>query len=68
MKIIKNEGSIDRVVRLILAVVLFLVGVLSLNGAWQILFYILSVVMLITAILGFCGLYKLFGIDTNTKK
>ena len=68
MKIEKNENKTDRIIRGVLAVVFFLVAMFWSTGAVQVILYVLAVVMLITAVAGFCGLYKLFGIDTNIKK
>lgn len=65
MKIEKNEGKIDRIIRFLLSIVFFSLATLSFEGALQIIFYILSVVMLFTAATGFCGIYKLFNINTN---
>ncbi len=61
----KNEGVIDRLIRVIFAEVFFLLAWFWFGGAVQIVFYILGFVMLVTAITGFCGLYKIFGINTN---
>jgi len=66
MKLIKNEGSLDRLIRVILAEVLFILGFFWLGGFWQIVFYVLAFVALFTAATGFCALYLLFKI--NTKK
>ena len=60
----KNEGEIDRVVRIILAVLFFALAWFWLKGLAQTIFYILSAVSLITGIVGFCGVYKIFGIST----
>ena len=68
MKFTKNESVMDRWIRAILAIVLFLVAIFWLRGGWQILFYILAVISLFTALTGFCALYKLFGIATNRGK
>lgn len=61
----KNEGVIDRLIRVILAEVFFLLAWFWFGGVAQIVFYILGFMMLITAIMGFCGLYKIFGFSTN---
>jgi len=61
----KNEGIIDRLMRVIIAEVFFLLAWFWFEGAVQIVFYILGFIMLITAVIGFCGLYKIFGINTN---
>lgn len=61
---LRNEGSLDRVIRLILGGVLFLLAFFWLGGIGQIVFYILAVVMFLTAAVGFCPLYKISGIST----
>jgi uncharacterized membrane protein HdeD (DUF308 family) len=60
-----NEGTTDRLIRLILGVVLIIIGwpVLG-NNTLGIILDIIGVILLITGITGFCGLYKIFGIDT----
>ncbi len=65
----KNESGLDRIGRVILAIVFFFLGGYVLNGVFSTVAYALSLVMLVTAATGFCLLYKLFGIDTtkNTK-
>lgn len=60
----KNEGSVDRLLRLLVAEILILGAYFWLGGAWQIVFYIVGAISLITAITGFCALYKVFGIKT----
>jgi len=65
MKIIKNESVIDRMVRVILSVIFFLLAFFWLAGITKIIFYILAVIILFTAITGFCALYKILKINTN---
>ncbi|MCX7820574.1 MAG: DUF2892 domain-containing protein [Brevinematales bacterium] len=63
-----NEGVIDRIIRAILGIGL-IVGALFLQGILKIVLIIIGIILLITAITGFCGLYVLFGINTcSTKK
>jgi len=59
----KNENTIDRLIRVFLSETFFLAGFFWLAGGWQILAYILAAVMLITALTGFCLLYKFVGIN-----
>lgn len=65
----KNMGTIDRVLRVILAVV---VGVLyftgSISGTAAIVLCVLAVIFLLTGATGFCPLYAPFGISTIKKK
>ncbi|MBU1145370.1 MAG: DUF2892 domain-containing protein [Firmicutes bacterium] len=55
----KNVGKIDRIVRAILGV-----GFVVLSFAVSYWFLIPAVIMIATAIMGVCGLYSLFGINT----
>ncbi len=64
MKFSKNEGDTDRIIRLIVAVALAAVGYFLLNGTLQIVFYVVAVISLFTALTGFCGLYTLLHINT----
>jgi hypothetical protein len=61
-----NEGTTDRVIRLILGLFLVIVGTFLLKGLISTLLIVLGIILFITAITGFCGLYALLGI--NTKK
>lgn len=60
-----NEGPLDRLVRVIAAVVVagiaFLVGPTSVIG---IVLFVVAAVLLVTAAVGFCPLYRVFGIST----
>lgn len=57
----KNEGKIDRIIRVIIGVVFIVLGYMY--SPWL---YIIAAIALVTAATGFCCAYKLFGI--NTKK
>lgn len=61
----KNEGILDRLIRVIIAELFLIISIFWIGGVVQIIFYVLSFVMLITSITGFCGLYKIFNIDTS---
>jgi hypothetical protein len=61
----KNMGTIDRVVRLVVAAlvgILFATNVIS--GVLAIILLSLSGVFVVTSIIGFCPLYALVGIKT----
>ncbi len=65
----KNMGTVDRVIRIVLAivvVVLFTAGQLS--GVAAIILGILAVVFVATSVVGTCPLYLPFKIDTRGKK
>ena len=60
----QNEGLADRVIRLLLAIVLGYTATVTAGlGVW--IAGALAGVMLLTAIVGFCPTYTLFGIDTR---
>ena len=67
MKIPKNEGNLDRIIRVIAGIVLLLLAFYVLNGIWQTIVYVAAVAMFVTAATGFCGLYKLLKINTDKK-
>jgi len=55
----QNVGIADRIVRIVLAVV-FIILALVYNPWW----YLPAAIALITGIIGWCGLYTLFGWNT----
>jgi hypothetical protein len=65
----KNMGALDRAVRILIAIIL---GILILTGkisgtlAWVL--GIISVVFLLTSIIGWCPLYVTLGISTIKKE
>jgi len=68
MKMKKNMGSVDRVIRTLIAlvvIVLFLTNAIS--GTLAVILLILAGVFIITSILSFCPIYFLFGINTLKK-
>lgn len=65
MKLIKNEGILDRYLRVLVAVMLFIGAFFWLSGVWAIAAYILGAISLFTAITGFCALYRVLKIDTQ---
>jgi hypothetical protein len=60
-----NVSTIDRIVRLVIAVAAFIgafaVGLTTLLG---IVLAVVGVIMAVTAAVGFCPLYRAFGIST----
>lgn len=58
----KNVGSVDRVVRIGLGGALIVVGVLQGGVWWGAAAF--GAVLIVTAAIGFCGLYTVFGINT----
>ena len=68
MKIKKNVSSMDRGIRLALAVILgFLYFTGTVSGTLGLIVFILAIVMLVTSMVSFCPLYALFGLSTIKK-
>ncbi|MCF8358952.1 MAG: DUF2892 domain-containing protein [Prolixibacteraceae bacterium] len=65
----KNVGSIDVIIRLLIAIVLTILyfnGIIA--GTWGIVLLVIAGILLITSIIGFCPLYRLFKINTCRRK
>lgn len=64
----KNEGNLDRIVRTILGVVALGVAFVALdvmNGAiFGIILAAIGAVLLVSAAVGFCPMYRLIGLET----
>lgn len=61
-----NVGSLDRLIRLLLASLLFYLGLYLYSGtALAVGLVVAGGVLLVTALVGFCGLYRLLGIRTS---
>lgn len=59
----RNVGPVDRIIRLILGTVIILVGAIF-NSWWG----LIGVVVFLTGIIGWCGLYIPLGINTCKTK
>ncbi len=64
MMLTKNEGALDRFLRVLVAELLFIGAFFWLGGVWAIVVYVLAAISLFTAITGFCALYLIFKINT----
>ncbi|WP_041623102.1 YgaP family membrane protein [Spirochaeta thermophila] len=62
-----NVGTIDRIIRVVLGLVLIGLGVFVRGGAYWWL-TVIGAISLVTGAVGFCGLYTLFGISTCPRK
>ena len=61
----RNEGTMDRILRVTLGVALLLVvsfGTVATPWSW--ILGVAGAAMLVTGALGFCGVYALFGVRT----
>ena len=63
----KNEGTVDRIIRAIIALALISAGYFYLTGVWAIVAYIVGAIMFITVLTGYCALYQIIGISTIKK-
>jgi len=64
----KNMGTIDRIIRMLLAIVviiLYMTG--SITGVAAIILGILAIVFILTSLIGFCSLYVPLKISTIGK-
>lgn len=66
----KNVGSADKVIRIIIAIVAaYFAWRGGFEAAWiSTVLWIVAVVMLLTALLGTCGIYSIFGVNTCKRK
>lgn len=60
----KNESLLDRGIRVVIAAVAVVLGVYVLSGVWSVVAFIIATAMVVTAIVGICPLYKVFGVNT----
>jgi len=56
----RNEGTIDRVLRVIIGLALLSLVLIGPKTLWG----LIGLVPLITGLVGYCPLYKLFGLST----
>ena len=68
MKKYQNEGVIDRGVRLLISEFLILGAYFWVGGVLSIILYVVGIIALVTAVTGFCGLYKIIGVNTLPKE
>jgi uncharacterized membrane protein len=65
----KNMGSADRIIRVMIAAILitlYFTG--TITGTVGIILIVLSVIFVLTSLIGFCPLYLPFGLSTLRKK
>jgi hypothetical protein len=60
-----NEGSMDRIIRVIAGVALLVIGFAGIvPGVWGTVIGVVGLIPLATGLLGWCPLYTLFGFST----
>ena len=62
--LVKNLGTTDKLVRALLAELCILIAFFWMGRAWQMVLYLLAVVMVFQAATGVCGIYTLIGRNT----
>lgn len=60
----RNVGGVDKTIRIILGFILFILGYYY-QSIW---FGVIGLIIILTGILGWCGLYKIFKISTYKEK
>jgi hypothetical protein len=62
----QNVGLLDRIIRVIVAISLFYIGItFNINSLIRIIIALFGGVLIVTAVLGNCPLYSLLGIRTK---
>ena len=65
----KNMGTIDRVIRSLIAIVIaILFFTHTISGTLGIVLLVIAAILLVTSVIGFCPLYALLGLSTDKKK
>jgi len=66
----KNIGLIDQIIRGILGLFFVYLSkiILGKNFILSAIIFIVALILIITALTGFCPLYKIFGFNTRRKK
>ncbi len=66
----KNVGTLDRLLRVVLAEICIIAGIFWASLEWQIILFLLSVVLLVQAATGVCGFYSMLRWNTceNVKR
>lgn len=60
----RNESTLERMVRLLVGVMLLLAGFFWVGGVWQFVLYGVGIISLLTGAVGFCPLYRLLSVST----
>jgi hypothetical protein len=61
----KNESSTDRDLRIVLGGVLMILAIFWLKGLFTVLVGLVALVLFVTAAVGFCPVYRVFGFSTT---
>jgi uncharacterized membrane protein YtjA (UPF0391 family) len=69
MNFVKNMGTADRTIRVLMAVIvaiLYFTG--NISGTAAVVLGILAVIFLVTSLVGFCPAYRLLGASTRKRE
>ncbi len=64
----KNEGTVDRAIRVVLGIALLIIGFAAVGGTAGTIIGIIGLVPLLTGLVGWCPLYAVFGITTTNAR
>ena len=65
----KNVGSLDKIIRIIIALVAFYFAYDGqVENPWNWVLYAVGTIMLLTALLGTCPIFSIFGMSTCKNK
>ncbi len=64
----RNEGTADRVIRVLLGIILLYLATAKLSGTLAVILGVIAVILLVTGVTGFCALYKVLGVNTAKKE
>jgi hypothetical protein len=65
----QNIGIIDRIIRVLLAILLFYGAMAWVTSSWlRITMSVVGGILLVTSVTGFCALYKLFRFSTTKQR
>ncbi len=67
MKLKINEGPADRIIRGVVGVLLLFLA-MYLYNIWSIIPVVFAIALIFTSVFGYCGLYKLLGINTLSER
>ena len=63
----KNEGTLDRFIRILLGIVMMAVGFRVMSGSGGIALGVIGAMVFFTGVTGVCLIYKLFNLNTLGK-
>lgn len=66
-RLVPNVGRTDRIVRVVAGLFLLVLALFALEGTWALLAGLASVVLVATAFVSFCPIYRLLGLSTASR-